>query len=271
MLQDAPAGSEVRSFQIGPISEEQYLRLSPEAKNAIQRTIVGDDSENAHSESDFIPAEVSIQMRAVADEIVFALVPRILRSADLGALLHDVYATHISQNALSNRTCAEWQSYVLQSIVLGLRTALHEVLFNHAVHGNKDPRLPTHGKYSVDDSCKITVETWDQGNGFDPLKIPDPTDLENLDRPHGRGLLLMRTYMDNVRHTGGQSGKMGSGTIISSDLGIQSLRKKLPLFSETRFASRFDQLAVEAYNTMLVEAAERRKIADLVNASENKG
>jgi len=40
----------------------------------------------------------------------------------------------------------------------------------------------------------------DDGPGFDPSELPDPTDLSNLDKPHGRGLLLMRTFMDEVRH-----------------------------------------------------------------------
>lgn len=38
----------------------------------------------------------------------------------------------------------------------------------------------------------------DQGPGFDPTKLPDPTDPENLEKVSGRGLLLMRTFMDDV-------------------------------------------------------------------------
>ena len=40
----------------------------------------------------------------------------------------------------------------------------------------------------------------DEGPGFDPSQLPDPTDPVNLDRPSGRGLLLMRTFMDDVRY-----------------------------------------------------------------------
>jgi CheY-like chemotaxis protein/anti-sigma regulatory factor (Ser/Thr protein kinase) len=39
----------------------------------------------------------------------------------------------------------------------------------------------------------------DQGPGFDPTKLPDPTDPANLEKVSGRGLLLMRTFMDEVR------------------------------------------------------------------------
>ena len=40
----------------------------------------------------------------------------------------------------------------------------------------------------------------DEGPGFDPAKLPDPLDPENMDRVSGRGLLLIRTFMDEVRH-----------------------------------------------------------------------
>jgi anti-sigma regulatory factor (Ser/Thr protein kinase) len=38
----------------------------------------------------------------------------------------------------------------------------------------------------------------DQGKGFDPASVPDCTDPANLERDSGRGLLLMRTFMDEV-------------------------------------------------------------------------
>jgi CheY-like chemotaxis protein/anti-sigma regulatory factor (Ser/Thr protein kinase) len=41
----------------------------------------------------------------------------------------------------------------------------------------------------------------DQGPGFDVSKLPDPTDLEYLDRPSGRGVLLMRAFMSEVRYS----------------------------------------------------------------------
>lgn len=40
----------------------------------------------------------------------------------------------------------------------------------------------------------------DEGPGFDPRNLPDPTDLANLEKPSGRGLMLIRTFMDEVRH-----------------------------------------------------------------------
>ena len=46
------------------------------------------------------------------------------------------------------------------------------------------------------DELKVVVK--DEGPGFDPSTLPDPTDAENLLKPSGRGLLLIRTFMDQV-------------------------------------------------------------------------
>ena len=40
----------------------------------------------------------------------------------------------------------------------------------------------------------------DEGEGFDPELLPDPTDPANLERVCGRGLLLIQTFMDHVEH-----------------------------------------------------------------------
>lgn len=47
---------------------------------------------------------------------------------------------------------------------------------------------------------EVTYTIADEGPGFDPATLPDPTDPANLDRKSGRGLFLIRTFMDEVRH-----------------------------------------------------------------------
>lgn len=49
------------------------------------------------------------------------------------------------------------------------------------------------------DTFEIRIE--DQGKGFDASKLPDPTDPENLLRARGRGVFLIRTFMDEVEYT----------------------------------------------------------------------
>ena len=48
------------------------------------------------------------------------------------------------------------------------------------------------------DEARWTIR--DEGPGFDPSKLPDPTAPEYLERPHGRGLMLMRTFMSDVSY-----------------------------------------------------------------------
>jgi len=73
--------------------------------------------------------------------------------------------------------------------------------YKQAEEARKDPRLIRRSvRLSIDashDGAKITIA--DDGQGFDPESVPDPTLPENLARAHGRGLLMMRTFFDDVR------------------------------------------------------------------------
>ena len=86
-----------------------------------------------------------------------------------------------------------------ERVLFGVRLALEEAVVNAIKHGNNmDKAKKVTITYSVDrERCRITVE--DEGKGFDPFAVPDPTMDENLDKPHGRGLVLIRAYMDEVR------------------------------------------------------------------------
>lgn len=56
-------------------------------------------------------------------------------------------------------------------------------------------RVDVHLHVNLD---KVDITIKDEGPGYDPSKLPDPTSPENLDRVSGRGLLLIRTFMDDV-------------------------------------------------------------------------
>jgi anti-sigma regulatory factor (Ser/Thr protein kinase)/CheY-like chemotaxis protein len=108
---------------------------------------------------------------------------------------------------------------------LRVAVALEEALVNAIVHGNLE--VPSKLRERGDDSFEraimerkttapysdrrarlaatfrpgeVTFVVADEGPGFDPTDVPDPTDPENLAKPHGRGLLLMRTFMDEAHH-----------------------------------------------------------------------
>lgn len=79
--------------------------------------------------------------------------------------------------------------------IFGIRLALEEALVNAIKHGNQmDQAKRVHVRFHVSDRT-FAIEIRDEGPGFDPEDVPDPTAPENLERPCGRGLLLMRHYM----------------------------------------------------------------------------
>jgi serine/threonine-protein kinase RsbW len=85
-----------------------------------------------------------------------------------------------------------------QQAVFAIRLALDEALANAVKHGNQlDPDKSVHITYEVT-AEKVTIEICDEGPGFAPDDLPDPTDEANLSRPHGRGVMLMRAYMTEV-------------------------------------------------------------------------
>jgi len=109
--------------------------------------------------------------------------------------------------------------------------ALEESLLNAIIHGNlevssklrdlddgsyeklialrvgkspyKDRRVEVVAQFSAE---QVEFVIRDEGPGFDVSQLPDPTDPENVARAHGRGVLLMRTFMDEVSYneTGNQ-------------------------------------------------------------------
>ena len=84
--------------------------------------------------------------------------------------------------------------------VFSVRLALEEAIVNAIKHGNQfDRGKKVHISYRVGPD-QFSVQITDEGDGFDPCDIPDPTLVENLERPCGRGLMLMRHYMSDVQY-----------------------------------------------------------------------
>ena len=84
--------------------------------------------------------------------------------------------------------------------VFAIRLALEEALVNAIRHGNRlDPKKMVMVEWSVCDGT-LDVVIADEGKGFVPDAVPDPTRDENLERPGGRGLMLMKAYMDCVEY-----------------------------------------------------------------------
>jgi len=83
---------------------------------------------------------------------------------------------------------------------LNFRVGLTEALSNAMLYGNhRDPSKRVLLEIAFLQEC-IEARVTDQGDGFDPASVPDPTTPENLTRPCGRGLFLMRKLLDEVRY-----------------------------------------------------------------------
>jgi len=105
-----------------------------------------------------------------------------------------------AQNGLVD--AAERHRYPKASL-FALRLSLHEAMSNAFRHGHQNlpPQTPVTVSYQVTDRA-IVVTVEDQGPGFDPHAVPDPTLEENLERGSGRGLLLIRAYMTSAEYNG---------------------------------------------------------------------
>jgi serine/threonine-protein kinase RsbW len=88
---------------------------------------------------------------------------------------------------------------VEEEAAFGIDMAVREAITNAMVHGNKEDEAKT---IEVTLNClgrELEIEVRDQGEGFDPTSIPDPTDPANILKTSGRGIFLMRTFMDEVQ------------------------------------------------------------------------
>lgn len=82
----------------------------------------------------------------------------------------------------------------------GVDMAVREAVTNAVLHGNRQDKAK---KVDVSfrgspEMLEITVR--DRGTGFDLENVPDPTDPQNLMKASGRGILFMRTFMDDVEY-----------------------------------------------------------------------
>jgi len=84
--------------------------------------------------------------------------------------------------------------------LFAVRLALEEAIINAIKHGNElDPTKKVRLDFLVEDD-KVALTVTDEGKGFNPDQVPDPWSDEGLAAESGRGLALMRAYMDDVRY-----------------------------------------------------------------------
>lgn len=84
--------------------------------------------------------------------------------------------------------------------------AVREAVTNAVVHGNKldEAKVVEVKLRNTPEAFEISVH--DQGSGFNPNDVPDPTKDENLLKTSGRGIFFMRNFMDEVNWSAGPTG-----------------------------------------------------------------
>lgn len=102
----------------------------------------------------------------------------------------------VIENLLKQLESYDW----VQEDLFGVHLAVEEALVNAIRHGNREDV-----NKRVDVLCKISelrlrIEIADEGRGFDPDEVPDPTAEENVEAPSGRGIMLMRNFMTDVQY-----------------------------------------------------------------------
>ena len=78
--------------------------------------------------------------------------------------------------------------------------ALREALANAVLHGNRqDIQKKVHISCRVHPGRELSIVVKDEGSGFDPSRVPNPTVVEKIHSENGRGIFLMNAFMDDVR------------------------------------------------------------------------
>jgi serine/threonine-protein kinase RsbW len=108
-----------------------------------------------------------------------------------GLELVQVVAEHIARRLGLDEETQHWTAM-----------AVRETVVNAITHGNHgDPRKIVYIDFGIDppeNPYDLVVRVRDQGNGFDPSALSDPLTPENVLRASGRGIFLVRQFMDDV-------------------------------------------------------------------------
>jgi len=93
-----------------------------------------------------------------------------------------------------------------EDVAFGVDMAVREAITNAVVHGNKldAAKVVELRLRNTPEAFEITVH--DQGTGFNPNDVPDPTKEENILKTSGRGIFFMRNFMDEVDWSVGANG-----------------------------------------------------------------
>jgi serine/threonine-protein kinase RsbW len=117
----------------------------------------------------------------------------------------------VEETALEYANSAGFDADMASNLAMVAR----EAAVNAVVHGNRyDPGLTVSATFELSPDA-LTIRIADSGPGLDPGQIPDPLAPENLLRSSGRGVFLMRAFMDEVHFRQPQPGTRNPGTEVT--------------------------------------------------------
>jgi serine/threonine-protein kinase RsbW len=87
---------------------------------------------------------------------------------------------------------------VSDDAAFGIDMAVREAVTNAVLHGNRQDETKTVDIVLKSSPDAVEISVHDQGPGFNPEDVPDPTANENIMKTSGRGIFFMRTFMDEV-------------------------------------------------------------------------
>jgi len=116
------------------------------------------------------------------------------------------YEIEIESDPNNLITIEEFVNYFAKDLGLSeeqlsvLLLAVTEAATNAIIHANKCDASKLVKINAHIENSKLIVKVKDEGKGFDSNSIPDPTRPENLLKDSGRGVYLMKVYMDDVKY-----------------------------------------------------------------------
>ena len=90
------------------------------------------------------------------------------------------------------------RSGITEDAAFGIDMAVREAVTNAVVHGNRQDENKTVDVTLKSSPDAVEISVHDQGPGFNPEEVPDPTADENILKASGRGIFFMRSFMDEV-------------------------------------------------------------------------
>jgi serine/threonine-protein kinase RsbW len=121
-------------------------------------------------------------------------------------LAENKYSLEIESDPNNLITVEEFVNYFAKDLGVsdermnGLLLSVTEATTNAIIHGNK---CNLDKKVYIDvviENEDIVITVKDEGDGFDPANVPDPTEPQNLLKDSGRGVYLMKVYMDELKY-----------------------------------------------------------------------